>query len=77
MCTESCGTSSKLPNKYVSDLELRNGESQFLLRARVGPEKGWLVKSFNWTGILEAKSDLRLLVIKDSVQHGKSLTGTC
>ncbi len=52
----------------MSDLELRNGESQFLLRARVGPEKGWLVKSFNWTGILEAKSDLRLLVIKDSVQ---------
>jgi len=43
---------------------LNEPESSHLLRATVGIERGWLVKSFNWIGILDARSGilhLRLL----------------
>jgi len=45
---------------------LKDKKHVHLFRAKVGAEKGWLTKSFNWTGVLEAgPSNLRLRVISN------------
>lgn len=38
-------------------IELENPSSRYLFRVKVGTEKGWLIKSFNWASLLAVKSD--------------------
>jgi hypothetical protein len=53
---------------------MSKGESRFLFRARVGVEKGRVIKSFNWTWILQVNSnELRLFALSP---HSASLRST-
>ena len=45
---------------------MKDKQHVHLFRAKVGAEKGWLIKSFNWTGVLEVRpSNLQLRVISN------------
>src|SRR5438034_5193749 len=54
--------------------KLKDKQDVQLFRVKVGAEKGWLIKSFNWTGVLEVKpSNLELRVITDRANSVRAI----